>query len=246
MLEEKKIDEYILKNRVNLNKENNLNYQLRTIVEDYELFIIIIILMTSSILIGEELSKGTIKLLLIKPYNRHQILISKVITGLIITILAIVFLILTELLIGGILFGFTSLNMKVALYNFNTNKIISLNVFIYMLIRIIAKFPMFIILQLLCFTFSLILSNPTIVPFSITILIYTFSEIINKIILTSKIKAFQYLITANWNFKDYLFGGISKYEYLNFKKSVVIFIIYVIMLLVIMCRSFSKKDIKNI
>lgn len=55
-----KVDEYILKNRVNILKENTVNYQLRTISEDYELFLVLLILILSSTIICEEFQKGTI------------------------------------------------------------------------------------------------------------------------------------------------------------------------------------------
>ena len=65
-------------------------------------------------------------------------------------------------------------------------------------------------------------------------------------IVNYKIKFFQYFITMNWNFKDYLFGGLNSFMYLNFKKSVLIYIFYVIIILVSMFIYFNKKDIKNV
>ena len=59
------INKYIIENKINVNKQNNLNYQLRSIVDDYEVFIIIIVLIVTSVLISEEFNRGTIKLLLI-------------------------------------------------------------------------------------------------------------------------------------------------------------------------------------
>ena len=56
----------------------------------------------------------------------------------------------------------------------------------------------------------------------------------------------KYFITLNWNFQDYLFGGISTYKYLDLKKSMLIFIIYDIILLGIMFISFKRKNVKNI
>ncbi len=236
---------YIIEKKVNIHKQNTLNYQLRTIVDDYELFIIIAILMTVSILVGEEFSRGTIKLLLIKPYSRIKILLAKYITCFLMMLLTIVFLILLQLVIGGILFGFDSINLGMIIYDFNIEKIRSINIFVYMIIRILAKVPMLIIIINLSFLLGIVLNN-IIGPFSIGMIIYTFSEVINNIIITYNLSFMKYFITLNWNFKDYLFGGISTFKYLDIKKSILIFIIYDIILLGIMFISFKRKNIKNI
>ena len=58
------INKYIIDNKQNLKQENTINYQLRTILDDYELFIVIITILVASITIGEDLNKQTIKLIL--------------------------------------------------------------------------------------------------------------------------------------------------------------------------------------
>lgn len=239
------INKYIIENNVNMMKQNNLNYQLRAIGDDYELFIVIIILIVSVILIGEEFNKGTIKLLLIKPYNRNEILFCKFIAGLFVILFTIIFTILCQLIIGGLLFGYGSLKIPIAIYNFNSDRIDAFNVFSYMFIRILAKLPMFVIILIINFILCIVINN-MMAPFSITILLYTFSEVINNLIVSYNLKFMQYFITINWNFKDYLFGGISKFKYINLKKSILIYLIYVIILLGVMFTSFKKKNIKNV
>ena len=91
-----------------------------------------------------------------------------------------------------------------------------------------------------------IILNSTIGSLSITMLIYTFSEVINKIIITYNLKFMSYFITLNWNLNDYLFGGLSKYQYLDLKKSVLTFIIYDIIIIEFMFNIFDKKNIRNI
>lgn len=239
------INRYIIENKKNVNKPNTLNYQLRTIVDDYELFIIIIILIVSSILIGEEFNKGTIKLLLIKPYKRSKILLSKYVACIILTFFVIIFIILCQLIIGGCLFGFDSLSMGVVSYDFVHEKLIIINIFMYMLLRILVKLPMLVIVITISFLLGIIL-NSVIGAFSITMILYTFSEVINSMAIEYNLKFMKYFITLNWNFKDYLFGGLSTYKYLDLKNSILIFLIYVIMLLGAMFISFNKKNIKNI
>lgn len=239
------INKYIIEHKQNINKENTINYQLRTILEDYELFVIIVILILGSILIGEELNKGTIKLLLIKPYTRTKILLSKYLSALIVIAILLIILVLGELIIGGLLLDLHDLKIPVLVYNFNLNKLEAYNIFVYMLIKILARIPILIAILSLSFLFNIILNN-TIASFSITMLLYTFSEMINSLIIKSKIKALNYFITMNWNFQDYLFGNIGEVADFDLKKIIAIYSIYVIIILILINISFKNKNIKNI
>ncbi|MEE3342935.1 MAG: ABC transporter permease [Bacilli bacterium] len=239
------INKYIINKKINVNKVNTLNYQLRTIADDYELFIVLIIIISSSILISEEFNKGTIKQLLIKPYKRSTILISKIIACFIMLSLVITYLFLTHLIIGGILFSFSSLKNAVIVYNFTNQKIMKINIFIYMILRIFSKLPMYIIIINISIIFGIII-NSVVGSFSLIMLIYTFSELINNLAINYKLKFMRLSITMNWNFKEYLFGGLSTFKYLDFKKSLLIFIIYDIITIGIMLISFARKNIKNI
>lgn len=239
------INKYIIDNKINIDKVNTLNYQLRTIVDDYEFFIILIILVVSGILICEEFNKGTIKLLLIKPYSRNQILISKLVACFYMFLLTIIFIFLSHLFIGGILFGFSSLKNGVIVYDFNLHKLLKINIFVYVLLRIVVKMPMFLIIIIISFIFGIIL-NSTVGSFAITMIIYSFSEVINKLAIDYNLKFMKYFITLNWNLKDYLFGGISLYQFLDCKKSILILLFYGIILVGILFLSFNNKNIKNI
>lgn len=159
ILENIELNKYIIDNNKNINDYKTLNYQLKTTLEDYEIFIIIIILITSSTIISNELKEGTIKLLLIKPYTRNQILLSKYLSMIIVMVLSIIYLYLTQLLIGGFYLGFSSLQEKVVIYNFQLSTIMCYNIFGYTFLRILLKLPMLILLSTLSFLISIITSN---------------------------------------------------------------------------------------
>lgn len=239
------INKYIIDNKVNLNKENNLNYLLRTIIEDYELFIIIIILLVSASIVSEEFNKGTIKLLLIKPFSRSKILLSKYLTSVIILFITILFTIGIEVIIGGYLFGFGSLSMKVAVYNFNTNMVVSYNVFIYMFIRILYHLPLMIMVLTICFGISVISCN-TVISVGLTMILYIFSQTINSLVYRGNMWLFRYFLTIHWDFTDYLFGGLGKIKNINFKFSLLVYIGYLVVFMVVIFRVFKRKNIKNI
>lgn len=245
ILENIELNKYIIDNNKNINDYKTLNYQLKTTLEDYEIFIVIIILITSSTIISNELKEGTIKLLLIKPYTRNQILLSKYLSMIIVMVLSIIYLYLTQLLIGGFYLGFSSLQEKVVIYNFQLSTIMCYNIFGYTFLRILLKLPMLILLSTLSFLISIITSN-NILPLTISLIVYIFSASIKSLAINYNLKIMKYLLTMNWNINEYLFGKLSEYKYLNLTTSIIICIIYYIFLLVLSFIIFNKKDIKNI
>ena len=245
ILENIELNKYIIDNNKNINDYKTLNYQLKTTLEDYEIFIVIIILITSSTIISNELKEGTIKLLLIKPYTRNQILLSKYLSMIIVMVLSIIYLYLTQLLIGGFYLGFSSLQEKVVIYNFQLSTIMCYNIFGYTFLRVLLKLPMLILLSTLSFLISIITSN-NILSLTISLIIYIFSASIKSLAINYNLKIMKYLLTMNWNINEYLFGKLSEYKYLNLTTSIIICIIYYIFLLVLSFIIFNKKDIKNI
>lgn len=239
------LNKYIIENKTNINDYSTLNYQLKTTLEDYEIFIIILVLIVSSSIIAEEINKGTIKLLLIKPYTRSQILLSKYITILIVLILSIIFLYITQLLIGGFFLSFDSLKEKVVIYNYQKSQIMCYNIFGYTLIRALSKLPMLILISTISFLISIISSNTTI-SLTITMLIYIFTQSLTSLAITYNVKIMRYLLTTNWNFKEYLFGNIPTFKYINLKLSIIVCIIYFILMIISSFIIFKRKDIKNI
>jgi len=240
-----KINEYIIETKQDINNYKTLNYQLRTTLEDYEIFIIIIILLISTTILSEEISKGSIKLLLIKPYSRTQIFISKYLTIIIMLITSIFVLYLTEVIIGGLFLGFNNLSEKVVIYNYQKSQIICYNIFVYTLIRVIAKLPMLILISSLAYMLSII-TNSKSLSLTISILIYMFNQSINSLAIIYNLKIMKYILLTNWNFEQYLFGSIPPFKYINIKYSILICIIYYLIINLISLNIFKNKDIKNI
>ena len=239
------INKYILKNKINYNKQNNLSYQLRTIVDDYEIFIIILILIVASTIVAEEFTNGTIKLLLIKPYSRGKILLSKYFAIIIFLGFIILYLILLEIIVGGYIFGFSSLRIPVIVYNFSKMVIVEYNIFIYMLIRIVTKLPMLIMISTISFSLSVIVHSVS-MSIVIPLFIYIFTPSINYLIVQYKINNLKYLVNINWEFNNYIFGRRSEILGLNFRNSVIIFSIYFIGIMIVTYINFKKKNIKNV
>ena len=240
-----KISKYIIENHQNINQQNNLNYQLRTIIEDYEIFIIMLILIICSILICDEFKDGTIKLLLIKPYSRGKILLSKYFTALIVIFISILILIIMQLLIGGIIFGYDSLACPVIIYDFNQSNLVEYQVFQYMMIRIIAKVPFLLMLISISILLGVIFNN-TIISITMPLMVYMFTPTTIYFITQYKLMFMKYLVNVNWNLEEYLFGNLPDIPFINFQFSIMLLLIYFIVIWILTFIIFQKKNIKNI
>lgn len=244
-ISETKISQYIIEHQLNINKQNNLNYQLRTIIEDYEIFIVMLILIVCSTIICDEFKDGTIKLLLIKPYSRGKILLSKYFTTVIVVVISILLIIAMQFIIGGIIFSFESLDIPVVVYDFNKSELIEYSIIQYMLIRIAAKVPFLLILITISFLLG-VATTSMIISTTMPLLLYMFSSTITYLAKQYQISFMRYLVSINWNLQDYLFGKLPEIPFINLQFSIILLTIYFIVLIVLTFIIFKKRNIKNI
>lgn len=239
------VNKYILDNKINTNKINDTRGILINLFTEYELFLIILIVMIVGTIISEEFNKGTIKQMLIKPYTRIQILLSKYITSIIVILFSIVVLILFQLILGFIFKTLSTINVPVAIYNISKSKIETYNVFNYLLIIIVNKLPMFILIMTFVFLVGIITLNSQI-TITLGLMLYIISSIFNVTLLNISLKISQFLITTNWDFTTYLFGIEPKNIYLSLDKSLATCIIYLLFTTILSFVIFNKKEVKNI
>lgn len=244
-IEENEKYKYAIENNVEIENVSTSRYGIVNFISEYSLFILIISIVVSGNIVSTEFDKGTIKLLLVRPYNRTKILLSKYISSLFIILLSIISIFIMQFIVSGIFYGYSSLNIPQIIYNFNTNSIQYINIFKYSILETIATLPKFVLLTTLGFTISTIINN-SIVGVAIPIVGYFAAEIINVIIQSYSIKLLKYFITPNWNFTPYLFGGISEFSGITFIFSLIICTIYLLILIIPTFIIFNKKNIKNI
>ena len=244
-LEKAEINKYIIENKQDINKTNDTRGILKNFFSEYGLFIIVIIVMIAGTIVSEEFNKGTVKLLLIKPYSRAKILLSKYITILIMTVFAIAIILLMELIVGGVVFGFDSLSVPVLEYNFNTSQLEILNIFTYVGIEILTQLPMIILLATLAFALSAIFTNSAL-AITISLLGFMSPSIINALVIQYKVGFMKYFVTMNWDLSGYLFGSLPSMEGMTMGFSIVMCFIYLFVMLIPTFIIFKKKNIKNI
>ena len=244
-IENKEISKYIIENHVDVEKANDLRGILSRFFNEFGLFIIVITVMIAGTIVSEEFNKGTIKLLLIKPYARNKILLAKFITVLIMIVFSIIMLIGMELIVGGFVFGFDSLSVPVIVYNFNTNMIQEINVFSYLGAQILMILPSVILLATLSFALSTIFTNSP-VAIALPLLGYMGVAVINQFAMQYNIDFLKYFVTLNWDFTVYSYGGMSLMQGLTPEFSAVICLLYFLIMMIPTFVIFKKKNIKNV
>lgn len=237
-------NKYVLDNNQNINQQNNSRGIFINFLDEYEILILIVIVMIGGSIVSDEYSKGTIKLLLIRPHNRSKILTSKLISLILAIILTFITIVLMQLIVGGIFFGFDSLSIPAVVYNFTTSTTQTYNIFIYLTIMFLANLPKYILIGTLAFSIGTIFKN-TALATTIGILGYMGSGIINILVIEHNIEILKYFVTLNWDLGEYLFGGLPSFSYVSLPFSIAICILYFIIMLIPTYIIFKKTNIKN-
>ncbi len=236
---------YILDTGNDINNSDSLKGILQNFYSQFGIFLIVVVVMIAGTIVSEEFNKGTIKLLLVKPYTRSKILMAKAITTLIMIIFVIIVTLLMEILIGGVIFGFDSLSEPVVAYNFNTNTIQEMNIFANLGLQTLTQLPMIILLATLAFAISTIFSNSTL-AITISLLGYMSSSIINQLAIGYDLQFLKYFVTMNWDLSMYLYGGLPYMEGMSMLLSILICVVYFLIMMIPTFIVFKKRNIKNI
>lgn len=238
-------NKYIIDNKVDINSPKTTRNLLINTLSDNFLFIMIIVAAVAGSIVSTEFDKGTIKLLLVRPYSRNKILLSKYIVSMFMIIFAILSAFIMQLIIGGIFFGFSSLNIPVVIYNFVQNKVMHINLFKYIFDNVLAVLPEFILLATLAFAISTI-TNVSTLGVALPIVGVGAADIINLIAINRNIIPLKYFVTLNWNFTNYLYGGVNSFPTLSIPFSILICVIYFLIMIITAFIVFNKRNIKNI
>lgn len=220
--------------------------QLFNVFSNYSLFVIILIIIIAGTIVSEEFNKGTIKLLLVRPYSRIKILLSKYITCLIVLACSLICVILMQTVVGGIVFGFDSYKNSTVVYDYTTNSLSAVSMVSVLSTMALAILPKIILLMTLAFTLSTVLTNSP-VAIAIPLLGSMVEQIINQLaIIYEKASFLKYFVTPNWDLSQYLYGALPQMKGITFKFSICICLAYFIVMVALSMWNFNKKNIKNI
>ena len=244
-LEDQAESRYILETGRDIHNTNTLKGILENFYSQFGIFLIVVVVMIAGTIVSEEFNKGTIKLLLVKPYTRNKILMAKAMTTLIMIIFVIVVTLVMQILIGGIIFGFDSLSEPVVAYNFNTNTMEEMNIFANLGVQTLTQLPMIILLATLAFAISTLFNNSTL-AITISLLGFMSASIINQLAIGYDLQFMKYFVTMNWDLSIYANGALPYMEGMNMTMSVIICVVYFLIMMIPTFIVFKKRNIKNI
>lgn len=244
-LEKAAIAQYDIENGTKVGDRSNAKGVLLNTFSEFEIFIIIISIMIAGTIVSEEFNKGTIKLLLIKPYKRSKILTAKFITSIIMLIIIILTIMIMQFVIGGIIQGFDSFEMPTIVYNHTTNQLEELSSIKYLAMQMVGNLPMYILLMTLAFALSTLFTNSAL-AITISLLGSMGAPMINALAQQFNLEWIKFFVTPNWDLTQYFFGGLPEFQGLTFGFSLAVIIVYMIIMLVPTYVAFKKKNIKNI
>lgn len=220
--------------------------ELLSAVNDYAFFIFIAVVIVAGTIVSEEFNKGTIKLLLVRPYSRTKILFAKFLASLIVLFASIVTVLVAQFVIGGVLYGFGDYASRCVVYDVAEKSLSEVSLFRYLCMVVVAKLPMFVLLMTLAFTISTVFTNS---PLAIAVpLVGTmFESLINQVAYSyEKARFLMYFVTPNWDFSQYLYGFSSQMRGVTLPFSVCVCLAYFIVMMAISWFVFKKRDIKNV
>lgn len=244
-LEEEAVSKYDIEHEAHTGDTSTAKGILLNMFTEYEIFIIIMAVMIAGTIVSEEFNKGTVKLLLIKPYSRTKILTAKFITSLIILIIVIILVALMQFIVGGFVQGFDNYNEAATVYNHTNNELQELSIIKYLAIQAVGKLPIYILLLTLAFALSTLFTNSAL-AIAITLLGSMSASTINMLALNFKFTWIKFFVTPNWDLTQYFFGKLPQFMGLTAGFSMAIILIYMIIMLVPTYIVFKKKNIKNI
>jgi len=221
--------------------EENTATTVKNVFAGGTLTLLFLILVGGGI-IAEEFNKGTIKQLLLKPYKRSKIFMSKVFATLILFFLFLVVYGLITAIINGIVFGeIRSIFEPILVYDFNRSKVLEYNIITSCLETFIAILPMFLIELGIAILLGVLTTN-TAVAIVVPIAVNTGAGILNML---AKGRIAAWLPSMCWDLSIFLHGALPQFKYSSLPIAIFVDVVCIVLLFGISMILFMKKDIKN-
>ena len=204
-----------------------------------ELFISIMILFAVIVAAGnisEEFSKGTIKLLLIRPVSRSKILLSKYMASLLFSLGMLVVTFAFSLLIGGMFFGFDAPS-QTSIMTMDGSQVEQ--VIPHLLSTIALVYVDMTMMVTIAFTISTVFRNST-MAIGFTIFLRFIGP--NVVIALQQYDWTKYILFAHLNLRQHI-GGAAYVEGLTMTFSVTTLFVYFCIFVALAWLIFNKRDV---
>lgn len=190
--------------------------------------------------ISSEFSKGTIKLLLIRPNSRWKVLLSKYIAAMIFTFEMILFLFIISFVFGLIFFG-TGGSEIISVYQGTSFDLVDVNVWTYLLQSYGYGFiQLFVLVNFGLMMSSLFKTNA--MAIGLTLFFYFAGEMIVGFLFLLGQEWGKYIIFANIDLSVYA-SGEPLYDGMSLTFSIVMIILNLILFSAVSWWSFCKRDV---
>lgn len=201
----------------------------------------LLVIIVASGIVANEFSRGTIKNLLIKPYKRWKILLSKYITTILLLLFMLAILFVGSALIGVILFGTgdAAHNTHLAYAN---GKVVEQSLLIYLIKAYLLNSLSVFMLTTMAFMISAVFRISGLAIGISIFLLMSGGTITN--LLASKFEWPKYSLFANTNLMQYM-DGTPLVEGMTMSFSIAMMAIYFVLFLLLAVVFFTKRDIAN-
>ena len=241
--EQMEVNEQLLKENINPNLQTNWTYMSEW-TTSITSFITLFVVIVCSSLVSSEFSDGTIKQLLIRPYKRWKILLSKYITSLLFAALLLVSLLVFSYVVGLLFFGSGSYSDKImdpTSFGFNP-----VSVGEYVVNMMVYWIPGFLVITAVAFMLSTLFKSQALaVGISIFILFAssTLTTIIQSFIEENE--WLKFVLFPHLDLRGYVSEMIPMFEGASLGFSIGVLAVYYLLFLALTFFFFQKKDITN-
>jgi len=189
-------------------------------------------------IVASEFNWGTIKLLLIRPISRWEILLSKYLTVLLFAIVMLAILFIYSTAIGAILFGAPD---KTSIYlNYYNGKVSEQNMVVHLLIYYGLNSINMVMLATMAFMISAVFRNSSLAVGLSIFLMFTGGQLTQ--LLSLKFSWAKYTLFANTDLTQY-FEGAPMVEGMTLSFSIIMLLIYFFIFQLLAFYVFKKRDV---
>ncbi|ADH99396.1 ABC transporter permease [Salisediminibacterium selenitireducens] len=236
--EQEMLGTYLIEEEVSqVNRDSMLGFAMENpqLVSFVTMFTVIV---GAGIVAGEH-SKGTIKLLMIRPVKRWKILLSKWLSTVLFSIVMVLTLIVISLLTGGFLYGFSIDGLRVV--EVVDGAVRDMSVWGYMAVTYSLAWVELIIMTTFAFMLGAVFRNQSLSIGLSLVMLFTGGQVV---FLLSSYDWAKYLLFAHTNLLQH-FNGQPMIEHTTAAFSVGIVVFYFTVFKAIAYLSFSKRDIAD-
>jgi ABC-2 type transport system permease protein len=232
------INQYRIENDI---PPSYVDYSMWSFIDESSLmitFVGLFVIIIASGIVANEYSRGTIKMLLVKPYKRWKILLSKYITVILSLLFLLAILFITAAITGALFFGLGDTNAVYLTYE--NGQVIEQSLLLYLIKLYVLSSVSTLLLATMAFMISAVFRTS-----GLAVGISIFLLLVGPIITSNLANHFEwtkYTLFANTDLMQYLEGTVLM-DGMTLEFSLVILAIHLILFLAISFYLFNNRDV---